>query len=452
MSGPKVSVYSVSYHARRMIIARRMRELEELERRRREAEEARQRELKRVAELRGKLTQAKERVASVKANISALSAPAEEVTRHIQGTGLTERIQQLRASLDNVSSLIADSNRLKDSKSLEEALSSVTQQLDKAHEEQEDIKDDISAYDETLEKVLNQKLSDFLRTLGDEPKPEPVQLDESTQAMLADALDLANQKWLPQNLRSELSALRKRAETMPPTSIRSLVEIELMPVMRRCEKYRKTWQDYGEEYDKLYRKYEALAEMNGHAEKVEMVSFGESAIPELKKLIAVEEAQAQEAAERAYIIEALDEVMVEMGYSVWGRREGVRRNGSQFKKSLYQYSSDAAIDVTYASNGQITMELGKMDTSDRLPSKAEEAELTVEMTSFCQDFAEIEKRLAARGVTVGNRVSMAPPSSAYAQIINVNDYEKQEQAVTEKEETRRTVRTTKRTMAVSSDN
>ena len=144
--------------------------------------------------------------------------------------------------------------------------------------------------------------------------------------------------------------------------------------------------------------------------------------------------------------------MVEMGYSVWGRREGVRRNGSQFKKSLYQYSSDAAIDVTYASNGQITMELGKMDTSDRLPSKAEEAELTVEMTSFCQDFAEIEKRLAARGVTVGNRVSMAPPSSAYAQIINVNDYEKQEQAVTEKEETRRTVRTTKRTMAVSSDN
>lgn len=449
MSGPKVSVYSVSNHARLMIIAQRMRELEELERKRREAEVERQRELERVAELRGKLSQAKEQVAGIKAQLNALSAPADEVMRHIQGTGLTERIQQLRASLDIVSTSITNSVKLKDSKSLEEAFNSITQQFDKAQEEQEDIKDDISVYDSTLEKVLNQKLSDFLNTLGEETKPEPVQLDESTQAVLADALELSNQKWLPQNLRSELSALQKRAETMPPASIRSLVAIELMPVMRRCEKYRKTWQSYGEEYDKLYRKYEALAEMNGHAEKVEMIPFGESAIPELKKLLAVEEAQAQEAAERAYIIETLDEVMTEMGYSVWGKREGVRRNGSQFKKSLYQYKANAAIDVTYARNGQITMELGKMDTSDRLPSKAEETELTAEMVSFCEDFAEIEKRLAARGVAVGNRVSMAPPSPAYAQIINVNDYEKQEQTVAKEEETRRTVKATKHTMTAN---
>ena len=44
------------------------------------------------------------------------------------------------------------------------------------------------------------------------------------------------------------------------------------------------------------------------------------------------------------------------------------------------------------------------------------------MESFCGEFAEFERRLRKRGVIVGNRIALSPPSADYAAIINVNDY------------------------------
>ena len=44
------------------------------------------------------------------------------------------------------------------------------------------------------------------------------------------------------------------------------------------------------------------------------------------------------------------------------------------------------------------------------------------MEAFCGEFAEFEKRLRAKGIVLGNRIAMSPPSADYAAIINVNDY------------------------------
>jgi hypothetical protein len=69
------------------------------------------------------------------------------------------------------------------------------------------------------------------------------------------------------------------------------------------------------------------------------------------------------------------------------------------------------------------MELGGVDNCDREPTNAECNVLCEEMSEFCGEFQEIEKRLKEKGVILANRISMLPPVSTYAQIINVNDYD-----------------------------
>ena len=114
--------------------------------------------------------------------------------------------------------------------------------------------------------------------------------------------------------------------------------------------------------------------------------------------------------------------MEEMGYSVIGSREVTKKNGKHFRNELYTYGEGTAVNVTYSSDGKIAMELGGVDTTDRLPDAQETSVLCESMECFCDDFKEIEKRLLAKGVVLASRISMLPPSAEYAQIINTIDY------------------------------
>lgn len=128
--------------------------------------------------------------------------------------------------------------------------------------------------------------------------------------------------------------------------------------------------------------------------------------------------------EQAYISDNVNQVMLEMGYDLIGRRDVKKRSGRRFHNDLYTLGDGKAISVTQSSDGQITMELGGIDTQDRLPDADEAVHLRNEMEAFCQDFAEIERRLAKRGVTLQTRVDMMPPDEAFAAIINLCDYER----------------------------
>ena len=87
----------------------------------------------------------------------------------------------------------------------------------------------------------------------------------------------------------------------------------------------------------------------------------------------------------------------------------------------YSASKAAMIGATR----RIAMELGGLDTSDRMPTEGECTALCAEMEEFCTGFKEIEKRLLAKGVVVANRVSLLPPNVEYATIINTSDYDMQ---------------------------
>ena len=89
---------------------------------------------------------------------------------------------------------------------------------------------------------------------------------------------------------------------------------------------------------------------------------------------------------------------------------------------MFNTSSDNLSKVI-KNAGKIAMELGGIDSTDRLPSSSEASKLEDEMAAFCDKFTEFEKRLAAKGIVCKNRVSHLPPKAEYAQIINTSDYD-----------------------------
>lgn len=126
--------------------------------------------------------------------------------------------------------------------------------------------------------------------------------------------------------------------------------------------------------------------------------------------------------EQTYIADTIDEVMEEMGYDLIGSREVTKKSGKRFRDELYTFSEGTAVNIRYDNQGKIAIELGGIDSTDRLPSSSEVSRLKGEMVEFCDKFTEFEKKLAAKGVVCKNRVSHLPPKAEYAQIINTSDY------------------------------
>lgn len=169
-------------------------------------------------------------------------------------------------------------------------------------------------------------------------------------------------------------------------------------------------------FEWLLARYESLCGLCGAA--AESIPHGERALIEEK--IRLLEARLVEQSEQAYIAQAVDEVMEEMGYNLLGRRSAKKKSGGELRSELFSYNSGTAVNITYNSD-RITMELGGLDTADRLPTPAEADRLCADMTGFCAEYREFERRLAEKGV-IPEHISLLPPEPQYAQIINTEDF------------------------------
>lgn len=224
-------------------------------------------------------------------------------------------------------------------------------------------------------------------------------------------------------LREQISKAVLKFESLPEEQLKAYAEIELKPLLRQCDDMQKLWDTDGSTYTALLSQYYALLERNNHTSDAVEVPFSIEAIQTLTTLIKAEETAAAQADEQAYIAHAVSEVMSELGYDTWGERDVHKRNGTHFQNKLYHYNENTAINVTYRDNGQITMELGKTDTQDRLPSDSEAIVMEQQMETFCDDFARVEAALKEKGVILNERVQLMPPSREFAQIINLNDFD-----------------------------
>lgn len=234
--------------------------------------------------------------------------------------------------------------------------------------------------------------------------------------------DLLSNSALSLELRVKIqNAIEKANNINNDDFLENFRAVTVKPIVDECQAYIRNMELYGAEFEELEAEYIVLCSQLHIAAKKFIIS--ESGVAELKAEIAKLQNELLEDSEQEYIADAIDEVMEEMGYDLIGSREVTKKSGKRFRDELYTFSEGTAVNIRYDSQGKIAMELGGIDSTDRLPSSSEASKLEDEMISFCDKFTEFEKRLAAKGIVCKNRVSHLPPKAEYAQIINTSDYE-----------------------------
>lgn len=196
--------------------------------------------------------------------------------------------------------------------------------------------------------------------------------------------------------------------------------ITVKKVFRDLEAYQLECERKEAEFQEALLRYQMLCDMAGRVYEREITFSNEN---DLNEAIAEMEKTVVRQKEQAYIADCVDEVMRDMGYDLIGHRHVRKKSGKQFRNEIYQFGEGTAVNITYSPEGQISMELGGIAREDRIPTAEETDALTREMKSFCSEFTEFEKRMKEKGVIVGNRIALMPPTADYAAIINVNDYE-----------------------------
>ena len=404
MSGPKTSNYTVTLEQRRFLAEQRR-----LEQRKSVLLERIRRNKKRISHIGGMFSNEKQ-------------VSKELLSRNGNDGGFTKKILELETVIAPVEQMISKSDK-NNVNSLESTSKEVASILTKA----EKIVAELSKISAKNEIELRDSLSvdidkGFSTSFADIQTVSQTTISESKSKIRSQLIEMKNNQNLPRELIDEITATLSKIESIDNEAfLKNFSSVTVSPLLKRCKQYLNEYEACHEEFEKLYAEYIALCDLYFYVAQ-EFTCCNES-IEVLKSEIERIRTTADVDDEQAYISECLDEVMEEMGYSVIGSREVTKKNCKHFRNELYTYGEGTAVNVTYSSDGKIAMELGGIDTTDRLPDAQETSVLCESMECFCDDFKEIEKRLLAKGVILASRISMLPPSAEYAQIINTTDFQ-----------------------------
>lgn len=240
---------------------------------------------------------------------------------------------------------------------------------------------------------------------------------DKKDAVKKELSELLTDRTLPNDIISEIKqaiqALQKIESMQYLTTFDS---VTVMGIFRKIDKFKHEEELKADEYAELIARYEALCSMAGEVPGKPSCEALNVEIERLELLLVRQQ-------EQAYISDCVDEVMANMGYDLIGSREVRKKSGKQFRNELFKFNEGTAVNVTFSPDGQISIELGGLAKEDRIPSVEETEVLTRDMESFCGEFAEFERRMLAKGINVGSRIALSPPTAEYAAIINVNDYD-----------------------------
>lgn len=255
----------------------------------------------------------------------------------------------------------------------------------------------------------------------DDEAPE-TSFQDKKDAIRKELSELLRDNTLPGNIVKEIKqaifALQKIESLQYLTTFDS---VTVKGIFRKIDEYKHEEEQKEAEYAELVARYEALCSMAGEDSK--QLPYSKSAVDTMNAEIERLELLLVRQQEQAYISDSVDEVMADMGYDLIGSREVRKKSGKHFKNELFTFNEGTAVNVTFSPDGQISMELGGLDREDRIPTSEETEILTRDMETFCGEFAEFERRMLAKGIVVGSRIAFSPPSAEYAAIINVNDYD-----------------------------
>lgn len=398
MSGPKTSYYRLTPAQRRALIAQRERE-------------------RRIGEARAYIVHLTAKLNSV---TKLPDSAAEQAQALKERTGSDGGYSELRKKLEDKAA--AAQKKLSESP---EKLERAVTEAQKSLEECVNLRGELEGVAFQNLKALRQDISDSLdRTSGADfssiMTPSQKRVREMEQELLERLAAIPTAE-LNDQLRQDISdAQQKLSEINDEDFLHNFSAMTVAKLEKECRSYSELRREIGGEYDRLLASYHTLCGEIG--ESPQGVPFSRSAPERLEQLIAELEAKIARSDEQSYISQCIDEVMEDMGYRLIGNRSVVKKNGAAFRNELYSFGEGTAVNVTYSSSGNITMELGGLDDSDRVPEPTEADRLAEDMRSFCGRFREFERRLLEKGVE-SEHISLLPPDTAYAQIINVSDYD-----------------------------
>lgn len=406
MSGPKTSSYYLTPEQRRIL-----REARELERKTRASFERKEQLRKSIMNL----------LSATDSCIERADLIVGESNKELSDLSELKQIREIVAKSAIFASSVNTQNGLEALQEQEKILKKAYEQLSKKKVslERQLLSAEQQFHDE-LKEVVESGFQLSFANIGNDREIKNNTYILKIQA----ALDEISDFYISDELKLKWRQIQNKAiEINNVDFLKNFYAMTVFPFVKECKEYSKLYQQYGDTYEQLLQEYVLLVEETGSA--VESIPFSESAIERLQSEIEHLEQMVSSAEEQAYISQCIDEVMLEMGYDLIGSRDVTKKSGKHFRNELYLFDEGTAVNVTKSDDGQITMELGGLDNADRIPSAVESQKLCEDMGEFCEDYAEIEKRLAAKGVKT-KRISILPPEEQYAQIINVEDYHMKE--------------------------
>ncbi len=403
MSGPKSARYTLTPEQRRILAEAR------------ERERKTKRELDKLQQYRGELASLKEKLVAATTSIDML------VDRVGEGNEVQQSISKSIIQIEKIiqeSAGLSKQSRLESLQSFNTKAKTVEEHARKIVAQYENKSNEINA---VLSKNIEDSITNGMSVSIDDEIVKPQSHLESQKVKIKDVLHEIQSSNVSSDLQREGVIILDRVQGITDDSfIDNYYAMTVLPYIKRYKAYKEQIKEYGEEFDELVSKHRYYSEYLGMP--VISFTFSMDTLNSLRHEVAELESQSAKIEEQQYISESLDQVMRDMGYNVVGSREVVKKSGRKFRNELYHFSEGSVVNVTYAANGQISMELGGVDTCDREPSEEESSVLCDEMVEFCDEFSEIERRLKEKGVVLMNRISMLPPAEEYAQIINVSDF------------------------------
>lgn len=403
MSGPKTSRYTLTAEQRRILAEQR-----KIERRKAVATETIKRTQKRLLQIGGMFGADKQIAAELIARTGSDNGFGALLT---ELDTIISPMQPLasRTNYDDVSSVESKAAKMKESLASAEKLAERIAAISAKNE---------LGLKTNLQAAIDEGFASSFADIQEITESTSSMLQENTVQKLH---ELKKISMLPQAYINEIDEALARIENISnEIFLKNFIALTVNPLIKKIKLYAEEYAECQEEFEALNSEYIALCNLYYYV--AQEYPCSRASIDTLRTEIQHIKDAVAEDDEQAYISECLDEVMTEMGYSVLGSREVTKRNGKRFRNELYSYGEGTAVNITYSSDGRIAMELGGIDTSDRIPTARETEQLCDSMEQFCDDFKEIEKRLLAKGVVLADRVSLLPPDAEYAQIINTADY------------------------------
>ena len=264
-------------------------------------------------------------------------------------------------------------------------------------------------------------LSDIYSFDLDDEAPE-TSFQDKKDAIRKELSELLSDNTLPDDIIREIKqAIYSLQKIEAMQYLTTFDSVTVMGIFKKIDAYKHEEELKAAEYAELTARYEALCSMAG--EDAKRLPYSKTAVETMNAEVERLELLLVRQQEQAYISDCVDEVMSDMGYDLIGSREVRKKSGKRFRNELFTFNEGTAVNVTFSSDGQISMELGGLAREDRVPTPEETEILTKDMENFCGEFAEFERRMLAKGIVVGNRIALSPPTAEYAAIINVNDYD-----------------------------